>query len=112
MALDCSQDRGSRRRSGAIPIVLGGDHTITWPDATGVARAHGWGRIGVIHFDAHADTGDITFGSLIGHANSRAIGAVWKRLVGREYPAMTLVGVTRLWDDDALVEIEGIAILP
>jgi agmatinase len=54
-------------RSGAIPIVLGGDHTITWPDATGVARAHGWGRIGVIHFDAHADTGDISFGSLIGH---------------------------------------------
>lgn len=45
-------------------------------------------------------------------ANSRAIGAVWKRLVGREYPAMTLVGVTRLWDDAALVEIEGIAILP
>jgi agmatinase len=54
-------------RTGAIPIVLGGDHTITWPDATGVARAHGWGRIGVIHFDAHADTGDISFGSLIGH---------------------------------------------
>lgn len=54
-------------RTGAIPIVLGGDHTITWPDATGVARAHGWGRIAVIHFDAHADTGDITFGSLIGH---------------------------------------------
>ena len=54
-------------RSGAIPIVLGGDHTITWPDATGVARAHGWGKIGVIHFDAHADTGDISFGSLIGH---------------------------------------------
>ena len=54
-------------QSGAIPIVLGGDHTITWPDATGVARAHGWGKIAVIHFDAHADTGDITFGSLIGH---------------------------------------------
>lgn len=53
--------------TGAIPIVLGGDHTITWPDATGVARAHGWGRIAVIHFDAHADTGDISFGSLIGH---------------------------------------------
>ena len=54
-------------QSGAIPIVLGGDHTITWPDATGVARAHGWGKIAVIHFDAYADTGDITFGSLIGH---------------------------------------------
>jgi agmatinase len=32
-----------------------------------VARARGWGRVGVLHFDAHADTGDIEFGSLIGH---------------------------------------------
>ena len=45
-------------------------------------------------------------------AHARDIGAVWQRLVGRDYPAMTLVGVTRLWDDDALVEIEGTAILP
>jgi enamine deaminase RidA (YjgF/YER057c/UK114 family) len=45
-------------------------------------------------------------------AHSREIGAVWKRLVGRDYPAMTLVGVTRLWDDEALIEIEGTAILP
>jgi agmatinase len=57
-------------RSGAIPLVLGGDHTITWPDVTGVARGTDhWGRVGVIHFDAHADTGDITFGSLIGHGH-------------------------------------------
>jgi enamine deaminase RidA (YjgF/YER057c/UK114 family) len=45
-------------------------------------------------------------------AHARELGAVWRRLVGRDYPAMTLVGVTRLWDDTALVEIEGIAILP
>ncbi len=51
----------------AIPIILGGDHTIAWPDATGVARAVGWGRVSMIHFDAHADTGDVEFGSLIGH---------------------------------------------
>src|SRR3954469_24427901 len=51
----------------AIPLILGGDHTITWPDVTGVARARGWGRVSVIHFDAHADTGDFQFGSLIGH---------------------------------------------
>ena len=54
-------------KSGAFPLVIGGDHTITWPNATGLARARGWGRIGVIHFDAHADTGDVTFGSLVGH---------------------------------------------
>jgi len=53
--------------AGATPLVLGGDHTIALPDATGVARHHGFGRISMIHFDAHADTGDITFGSLYGH---------------------------------------------
>ncbi len=53
--------------SGALPVILGGDHTIAWPDITGVARHVGWGRVSVIHFDAHADTGDTQFGSLIGH---------------------------------------------
>ena len=53
--------------AGAIPLVLGGDHTIAWPDATGVARKHGYGRVSMVHFDAHADTGDTEFGSLVGH---------------------------------------------
>jgi len=53
--------------AGAIPIVLGGDHTIALPDATGVAREFGFGRVSLVHFDAHADTGDVTFGSLYGH---------------------------------------------
>jgi enamine deaminase RidA (YjgF/YER057c/UK114 family) len=42
-------------------------------------------------------------------AHSREIGKTWQSLLGKNYPAMTLVGVTRLWDDAALVEIEGIA---
>jgi agmatinase len=54
-------------RSGAVPVVLGGDHSIAFADVTGVARHHGLGRISVLHFDAHADTGDIQFGSLYGH---------------------------------------------
>ena len=54
-------------RSGAIPLVLGGDHTIAWPDAAGVAQHLGQGRVSMIHFDAHADTGNIAFGSLVGH---------------------------------------------
>jgi agmatinase len=53
--------------TGTIPLVLGGDHTIAWPDAAGVAQHLGQGRVSMIHFDAHADTGDIAFGSLIGH---------------------------------------------
>ncbi len=53
--------------AGAIPVILGGDHTVTFPDATGVARHVGWGRLSLIHFDAHADTGNTQFGSLVGH---------------------------------------------
>ena len=53
--------------AGVIPVVLGGDHTIALPDVTALARAVGWGRVSVIHFDAHADTADTQFGSLHGH---------------------------------------------
>lgn len=53
--------------SGAVPVVLGGDHSVTLADVTGVARHHGPGRVSVVHFDAHADTGNIEFGSLYGH---------------------------------------------
>ena len=53
--------------TGAIPLILGGDHTVAWPDAAGVAQHVGEGRVSMIHFDAHADTGDIEFGSLVGH---------------------------------------------
>jgi agmatinase len=53
--------------SGAVPVVLGGDHSIAYADARGVANHHGQGRVSMIHFDAHADTGDTEFGSLWGH---------------------------------------------
>ena len=53
--------------SGAIPVVLGGDHSITYADTSGLADVLGAGRISLIHFDAHADTGDVDFGSLWGH---------------------------------------------
>jgi enamine deaminase RidA (YjgF/YER057c/UK114 family) len=44
-------------------------------------------------------------------ARADEIGAVWRRLAGREYPAAAGIGVARLWDADALVEIQGYAIL-
>ncbi len=53
--------------AGAIPVVLGGDHSIAYADARGVADVLGAGRVSMIHFDAHADTGDVEFGSLWGH---------------------------------------------
>ena len=53
--------------AGVLPVILGGDHTIALADVTGVAHHVGWGRVAVIHFDAHADTGDTQMGSLYGH---------------------------------------------
>src|SRR3982750_4721211 len=53
--------------AGAVPLVLGGDHSVALPDATGVARHLGYGKVSMLHCDAHADTGDIEFGSLYGH---------------------------------------------
>jgi enamine deaminase RidA (YjgF/YER057c/UK114 family) len=44
-------------------------------------------------------------------AHTREIGAVWRRLVGSDYPAMAGIGVSRLWDAHALVEISGVAVL-
>jgi enamine deaminase RidA (YjgF/YER057c/UK114 family) len=44
-------------------------------------------------------------------ANTREIGRIWRRLVGGTYPAMAVVGISRLWDIEALVEIQGHAVL-
>jgi enamine deaminase RidA (YjgF/YER057c/UK114 family) len=45
-------------------------------------------------------------------AHAREIGRVWHRLVGADYPAMAGIGVSRLWDAAALVEVQGTAVLP
>ena len=55
--------------TGAIPIVLGGDHSITWPSATAIAEVRGPQRIGIVHFDAHADTAPDSWGQLAGHGS-------------------------------------------
>jgi enamine deaminase RidA (YjgF/YER057c/UK114 family) len=44
-------------------------------------------------------------------AHGREIGAVWRRLAGRDYPAMAAIGVSRLWDRAALVEVQGFAVI-
>lgn len=45
-------------------------------------------------------------------AHAREIGAVWRRLAGTLYPATAGIGVARLWDAEALVELQGTALLP
>jgi enamine deaminase RidA (YjgF/YER057c/UK114 family) len=44
-------------------------------------------------------------------AHGREIGEAWRRLAGRDYPAMAAIGVSRLWEPAALVEIQGHAVI-
>ena len=52
-------------RAGAIPVVLGGDHSIAEPDVKGVAAVHG--PVALVHFDTHTDTGEEVFGVELSH---------------------------------------------
>ncbi len=89
-------------QAGALPLILGGDHSITLPGATAVAQHHGYGRVGMIHFDAHADTGASGYGGvLIAH------GSPMRRLLesgaipGRNF---IQVGLRGYWPDRDLFD--------
>ncbi|HEX6255007.1 MAG TPA: agmatinase [Euzebyales bacterium] len=55
------------RRADAVPVLLGGDHTVTFPSARAVAGEIGAGDVALVHFDAHADTAESHYGQLHGH---------------------------------------------
>jgi agmatinase len=52
---------------GIFPVILGGDHSITYPAAAAVAAARPTGTLGVIHFDAHADCVPEAYGNPLSH---------------------------------------------
>lgn len=55
-------------RAGAIPIVLGGDHSIAEPNISACADRHG--PVGLVHFDAHTDTGREVLGAELSHGTA------------------------------------------
>lgn len=50
-----------------IPIIVGGDHSLMYPDVAALTDVYGKGNVGVVHFDAHYDAGKYMAGHLIGH---------------------------------------------
>ena len=82
--------------AGARPIVLGGDHSISFPSVAAVAR-HVWPRtVGVLHFDAHADTGADQWGNLYAH------GEPMRRLIEEGWVAgsnFVQIGLRGYWPD-------------
>ncbi|WP_281170476.1 agmatinase family protein [Natronococcus occultus] len=82
---------------GICPFVLGGDHSITYPNVKGWAEANGYENVGLIHIDAHADTGDGE-GFEYDHATF-VTNLVESGLVdGENY---TLIGSRGFWPPDA-----------
>ena len=85
-------------RTGAIPIVLGGDHSITYPSAAAVARHRHPRKVGIVHFDAHADTGNDVYGSLVSH------GTPMRRLIDEgwvEGKNFVQIGLRGYWPEKA-----------
>jgi agmatinase len=83
-------------RAGAVPVVLGGDHSVSFPSVAAVAR-HAWPQtMGVVHFDAHADTGADQWGNLHAHGQPmrRLIEEGW--VAGRNF---VQVGLRGYWPD-------------
>ena len=88
-------------RAGAIPVILGGDHSIASADVVGIAHHRGMGKISMIHFDAHADTGDSQFGALVGH------GTPMRRLIESgavRGDRFLQLGLRGYWPDDATLK--------
>jgi agmatinase len=63
--------------AGALPIILGGDHSIAEPDIRAIASRRG--PVGLIHFDTHTDTGQEVFGVELSH------GSIMYRLVEQSH---------------------------
>ncbi|MFD1342111.1 agmatinase [Litorisediminicola beolgyonensis] len=50
---------------GAVPLTLGGDHTLTWPILRAIKERHG--PVALVHVDAHADVNEAMFGETVAH---------------------------------------------
>lgn len=54
-------------KTGVIPVVMGGDHSITLPELRAIAKTYG--PVALLHFDAHTDTNDSFFGQPYYHGS-------------------------------------------
>ena len=87
--------------TGAIPLMVGGDHSLLWPGAAGVSDVYGKGAVGVIHFDAHADASNSMLGHLASHGTPIRRLITDEHLPGRNF---IQVGLRGYYPDDETFE--------
>lgn len=84
-----------------FPVILGGDHSITYANVVAMAKQFGKGKVGVIHFDAHPDTADEELGQPHGHGQ-------WvRRLITEGHVRgqnFVQVGVRGYWPDHPVLD--------
>jgi agmatinase len=76
--------------AGVVPIVLGGDHSISEPNVRAVATRRG--PVGLVHFDTHTDTGREVFGVEVSHGTPMFRLVVDGRVDSRRYVQIGLRG--------------------
>jgi agmatinase len=82
--------------AGALPVVLGGDHSITEPSVRACAGVHG--PVGLVHFDTHTDTGKEVFGVALSHGTPMRHLVDDGHVAGARYAQ---VGLRGYWPGDA-----------
>jgi agmatinase len=82
--------------AGALPFVLGGDHSITEPAARACAAVHG--PVGMVHFDTHTDTGEEVFGVELSHGTPMRHLVDEGHVVGARYAQ---IGLRGYWPGEA-----------
>jgi agmatinase len=82
--------------AGCLPVVLGGDHSITEPSVRAVAAARG--PVGVVHFDTHTDTGVEVFGVERSHGTFMRHLVDDGHVVGERYAQ---IGLRGYWPGEA-----------
>lgn len=78
--------------AGAIPIVLGGDHSVAYPNLTAIGRHFGPGEVGVIQFDAHADTAEVLWGVRLSHGTPMRLAVDDGSILGKDVIQIGLRG--------------------
>jgi guanidinobutyrase len=79
-------------QAGAIPVIIGGDHSIEYPNVAGLSDVYGKENLAVIHFDSHYDAGDPRVGHLITHAQPVRRLVEDGHILGRNYIQVGLRG--------------------
>jgi agmatinase len=84
--------------TGAVPMVVGGDHSLEYPNVAAVADVYGKEKVGVIHFDAHYDAGETFLGHLISHGQPIRRLIEEGHVLGKNY---IQVGLRGYWPGEA-----------